>query len=218
MKALVRKIQMLLGRGIVTLTDDSQGIQKVQAKFFAKEVKDKVERIQDYGFTSHPPANSEGIFGFLNGDRSRAFALKVDNRTYRIKNLGQGEVAIYTDEGDKIHFKRGKIIDIETDTLNITATTKVNITSPLVDISDKLHTGDDIDSDKNINATENVSALKNVEATVMVSGPLVQAGTASMSSGAVSDGSTNLADFKAEYENHQHNETGTGGGTTSTPV
>lgn len=54
------------------------------------------------------------------------------DRRYRIQAMASGEVAIYTDEGDYIHFKRGRIIDIETQTLNIKATTAVNIDSPVI--------------------------------------------------------------------------------------
>lgn len=43
-----------------------------------------------------------------------------------------GEVAIYTDEGDRIHFKRGRIIDIETGTLNIKASGSVNFETPTI--------------------------------------------------------------------------------------
>lgn len=56
--------------------------------------------------------------------------LVVADRRYRLKALAEGEVAIYTDEGDKIHFKRGRIIDIDTATLNIRASSAVNIDTP----------------------------------------------------------------------------------------
>ena len=69
---------------------------------------------------------------FLSGDRSHAVVVVAADRRYRIKELKPGEVAIYTDEGDKVHFKRGRIIDIETDTLNIKATTAVNFDTPVI--------------------------------------------------------------------------------------
>ena len=52
----------------------------------------------------------------------------VDDRRYRLRSLQQGEVAIYTDEGDKIVLKRGG-------TIEVTAATKLRVVSPLVEIT-----------------------------------------------------------------------------------
>ncbi|MGH3443611.1 MAG: phage baseplate assembly protein V, partial [Nitriliruptorales bacterium] len=57
---------------------------------------------------------------------------------YRLQSLAPGEVAIYTDEGDKVHFKRGRVIDIETGTLNIRASQAVNIDTPTLTQSGKI--------------------------------------------------------------------------------
>jgi phage gp45-like len=51
---------------------------------------------------------------------------------YRVK-LKDGEVALYTDEGDIIHMKRGRLIEIETDTLVVRAKTKVRFETPLIE-------------------------------------------------------------------------------------
>lgn len=49
---------------------------------------------------------------FLGGNRAQGLAVKVDDRRYRLKGLACGEVALYTDEGDKIHLERGNLIVI----------------------------------------------------------------------------------------------------------
>jgi phage gp45-like len=64
--------------------------------------------------------------------------------------LEPGEVALYTDEGDKIHLKRNNEIEILTTTLKVTcqeadilAESMAVIDSPLVDIlSDEVNIGD----------------------------------------------------------------------------
>jgi len=134
----------LLVRGTVVLADSAKKMRTLQMRLTAGEVKDGLEHFEPYGFTSTPLAGAEGITAFLGGDRSHGVVLLVADRRYRIQTLKPGEVAIFTDEGDKIHFKRGRIIDIETKTLNIQTqalnikATAVNIDSPVLKHSGKI--------------------------------------------------------------------------------
>lgn len=128
----------LLARGTVVLANSATKLQSLQMRLTAGEVNDDMEHFEPYGFTSHPLAGAEGIAAFLGGDRSHAIVLVVADRRYRLKALAPGEVAIYTDEGDKIHFRRGRIIDIETATLNIRASTAVNIDTPSLNQTGKI--------------------------------------------------------------------------------
>ncbi|WP_433767291.1 phage baseplate assembly protein V [Pseudomonas putida] len=128
----------LLARGTVVLASSASKLQSLQMRLTAGEVNDDMEHFEPYGFTSHPLAGAEGVVTFLGGDRSHAIALVVADRRYRLQSLAAGEVAIYTDEGDRIHFKRGRIIDIETATLNIRASTAVNFDTPLINQTGKL--------------------------------------------------------------------------------
>lgn len=116
-----RKIQMMLARAVLSAVDDSKGFQELKLELLAGETKEGVERMQNYGFTSVPFADSEALVGFIGGNRSHGVAFVVDDRKYRIKGLAEGEVAIYTDEGDKIHFKRGNKIEIISSDVKITA-------------------------------------------------------------------------------------------------
>lgn len=122
----------MLTRGVVALAKSTGKLQSLQMRLTHGEVKDAMEHLEPYGFTSCPHEGAEGLAAFMGGDRSHGVVLVVADRRYRIKGLQAGEVAIYTDEGDKIHFKRGRIIDIETDTLNIRAGTAVNFETPTI--------------------------------------------------------------------------------------
>jgi len=125
-------LKSILARGTVVLAAADRLMQTLQVRLTAGELKDNVEHFEPYGFTSHPKAGAEVLTMFLNGDRSHAVVVVAADRRYRIKELKPGEVAIYTDEGDRVHFKRGRIIDIETNTLNIKATTAVNFDTPTI--------------------------------------------------------------------------------------
>jgi phage baseplate assembly protein V len=125
-------LKSMMARGTVVLAAAGKMMQTLQVRLTAKELKENVEHFEPYGFTANPLAGAEVLTMFLGGDRSHAVVLVAADRRYRIKELKPGEVAIYTDEGDKIHFKRGRIIDVETGTLNIKATNSVNFDTPTI--------------------------------------------------------------------------------------
>jgi phage baseplate assembly protein V len=134
------------------------------------------EYFQHYGFSSRPLAGGEAI---IIREGNHFVMIASDDRRYRIA-LEEGEVALYTDEGDKIHLKRDKTIEIvcgnklvatvenevEITTKKATVTapevivvasTKVTITTPLVEISGSLSVGGNITVGGNIGATGNIS-------------------------------------------------------------
>ena len=140
------RVMLLASRFVVRKVDDTVKMQSMQIELLQKEVRDMVERFQEYGFTSMPHPGAEGIAVFPGGNRDHGLIIAVDDRRYRLTGLKDGEVAIYTDEGDKIHLKRGNIIEI-------VAATKVVATTPIFRIEGDLEvTGDvndRVDSDGN---------------------------------------------------------------------
>ncbi|MNH40502.1 Bacteriophage Mu Gp45 protein [compost metagenome] len=42
-------------------------------------------------------------------------------------------MALYSDEGDHVHLKRGRVIEVETETLLVKATKKVRFETPLIE-------------------------------------------------------------------------------------
>ena len=185
---LIRRIRLALGRGIVRLVNDADGIQKMQVGIMANETRSKVERFQEYGFTSVPLAGAEAAIISMGGNRDHSVIVAVDDRRYRLKSLEDGEVAIYTDEGDKIHLKRDNNIEIVTGTLTVNATdeiimnagTRIDLNAPDVDISDDLGAGGSITA-----------------------------------TGDVEDHSGTMQEIRDIYNGHTH--PGDSGGTTGTP-
>lgn len=131
LKALLQRIMGLVFRGVVRQIDDSKKVRALQIGGLEGETRDDVEHFQQYGFTSNPQAGAEIVVVCLDGRREHAVVIACEDRRYRLKNLEQGEVAIYTDQGDKIVLKRGG-------TIAVTASTKVEITSPSVTMSGNL--------------------------------------------------------------------------------
>ena len=133
----------ILARGLVALGNSANKLQSLQLRLLAGEVKDNVEHLEPYGFTASPLEGAEALAGFIGGDRSHAVVIVVADRRFRLQGLKSGEVALYTDEGDRLHFKRGRIIDIETVTLNVKATDSVNFDTPLLTSTGRIESAGD---------------------------------------------------------------------------
>ena len=127
-------LKNILVRGTLSLVDGLKKLQELQVKLLAGELKDGMEHFEAYGFTSSP----EVLAGFFGGDRSHGVVICVADRRFRLQGLESGEVAMYTDEGDKLHFKRGRVIEIETMTLKVKAATAVEFDTPEIRTTGKI--------------------------------------------------------------------------------
>ena len=126
-----RRIALVVRRAVVGRVDDEAKLQATQVEALHGEVQDQLERFQDYGFTSVPKPEAEAVVLYPNGSASHGLVIAVDDRRYRLKGLAEGEVAIYTDEGDKVHIKRGG-------TIEVVAATKILVQAPTARIEGDL--------------------------------------------------------------------------------
>lgn len=133
-----RRIMNLVSRGVVKLVNSSIKMQSLQVTLLSGEVLDDIEHWEQYGFTAHPKKGAEALAVSLGGNRNHSIVISVANREYRLQGLDEGEVALYTDEGDSIILKRGNNIEIN-------AGTQVTVNSP------SLHCSGDINCDGDIN-------------------------------------------------------------------
>ncbi len=144
-QSLRNRIYLLIGRAVLAAVNDKGGRQRVQFTALKGEIKDAVERVQQYGFTSVPLPGAQVIFASISGNRDHPIALSVDDPRYRLKNLELGEVALYTDEGDSIILKRNRTIEITTQTLLVKASTKARFETPQMECTGEII--DRVDSD-----------------------------------------------------------------------
>lgn len=114
LERLSRRMRNIVARGVISLVRDARKWQSAQLELLDGEVLDDAERAQQYGFSSVPHAGAEAVVLFVGADRSHPVVLAVDDRRYRVQALKDGEVAIYTDEGDRIHLKRQRTIEVST--------------------------------------------------------------------------------------------------------
>jgi len=107
---LKRRLRLLVTRGVVKLTNDAAKMQELQITGLADEVLDGVEHIQPYGFTAHPHPESDCLILNVGANRAHPIVIAVDDRRYRLKNMAEGEVAIYDDLNQRITLTRSGIV------------------------------------------------------------------------------------------------------------
>ncbi|KAB7624315.1 phage baseplate assembly protein V [Alkalilimnicola sp. S0819] len=187
MRPLAKRLRNMTGRGVLLTTDDGRKVQEVQIRGLSGEILDRVQHVQPYGFTAHAHPGAEQFFFCVGGDRSHAIVLVSEDGRYRKKNLAAGEVALYTSEGDYLHFKRGRLVevvagaevDVTAPLVQVHASTKVVLDTPLTHCTGRIEAEGDI--------TDNVGS-----------------------------NSRSMAGMRQVYDSHTHPENDNGG-PTSTP-
>ena len=136
-------------RGIVNSITDGL-VRLFSASGRPGESFDNREFIQDYGFASSPKKGAELV---ILAQGNTIVAIGSDDRRYRIR-LEEGECALYDDLGQKVHLTRAGIIATSpkkitatAPTVEIVATVKVKLTTPLLEVSGGIRAGGDV-SDK----------------------------------------------------------------------
>ncbi|ELY6212262.1 phage baseplate assembly protein [Cronobacter dublinensis] len=175
-------ISNLAARAVLAALDSSRKCQAAGLKLIAGETKENVEYIEPYGFTSTAHAGAEAVVLFPSGDRSHGVVISVADRRYRLKGLRSGEVAIYTDEGDSIVLKRGRVTEITTSALVVNAESKISLNAPQLVV----------------NASSGVSFTT---PTITISGDFSAAGE-------VSDGVGTMSAIRTTYNGHTHTARG----------
>lgn len=112
-----RRVMLMVGRAVLSAIDDERKLQALQVRGLSRELIDRVERFQEYGFTSHPHPRAEVLLLAPGGIRQHPIAIAVDDRRYRPTGLKRGEVCLYTDEDKeaphRVIFKRGRVIELQ---------------------------------------------------------------------------------------------------------
>lgn len=226
------RVLLMVGRALLTAINDSKDIQQVQLSALAGESMDKVERFQEFGFSSNPPKGSEAIFVSLGGNRENMVIIATEHRTLRFKDLASGEMAIYTDDGTFFHLKKNGQVLLKT-------ATKVTVDAPDTEFTGNVLIKGDTVIDKTLLVKDEATFLKNINVTlnakvtllvqaggysgpagsgaVVINVPVTLGATAPLTTGAtmtstaditttgnVTGGGTNLASVKATFNSHTH--------------
>lgn len=189
-------------RGGLNVVKSGGEIQKAQVSALADETLQDVELMQHFGFTSVPPANTEAVVIPIGGKTTHGIVIATENGAFRVKDLKNGEVAIYDQSGSTIILKNGRVIEIECDRFNVkckqyqvTATDGANFVTP------KLETNQQFVSQGQISGNGGMAVQGGGGASF--SGNVQQTSGSFRTTGDVSAGAVSL-------KNHTHTQDGRG--------
>lgn len=106
-------------RARIVEVDDSRSQQRLKIKGLKNEEAKKIWRTQDFGFSSVPPADSDGIFEQLGSRSDRSTYRDAGHEKYRPKNTPEGGTVLFNHSGD--------IIRVFKDNLDAVHSKKINI-------------------------------------------------------------------------------------------
>lgn len=150
-RPLARRLALVVGRGVLRLSDDAGGLQRLQSDFLAGEVRGPLERFGQFGWTSRPPIGSEVIALFPSGSRDRGgVVVAVEDRRVRPVDLAEGEAAAYNAHGVLVLLKADGSIEI-------TAAGGVRIEAPSLELSGSLTVHGSVDVDGSVAAAGEVA-------------------------------------------------------------
>jgi len=116
---MIEAIQRIATRAMTTLckalvkaVDDTTQLQLVKVAVQQGEVPDGIERLQNFGFSSNPPIESEALIGYIYGNRDHGVALVIDCAALRPTGLVTGESIHYSQYGQTIHLKSDGTVTI----------------------------------------------------------------------------------------------------------
>lgn len=135
LSGLKGRVMLLVARGILRGVNDGGKRQFIQSSMLAGETRDKIERVQQYGFTSHPLPGAAVIVLCQSGSRDHPVAINVDDPRYRKSGLQPGEVALYNDKGDYIILRQDRTIEINCQQLLVKASDKVRFETPEFEVT-----------------------------------------------------------------------------------
>lgn len=80
----------------ILAADDVGEVQVLRVDGLVGELRDGVQRFQEYGFSSNPPEGSTGVAIALGGNREDLVVVGTEHRSSRRRNLPVGAAAIYS--------------------------------------------------------------------------------------------------------------------------
>lgn len=106
---LYRRIVSMIGVGKVIFTNDAKKNQYIQVQMLPNQVQE-LRVAGMYGHASVAPADSDAIVIFIAGDRQNGIVIGTVNQASRMKNLKEGESALYDNLGQYVHLTKTGIV------------------------------------------------------------------------------------------------------------
>ena len=104
------RFQNLVGTAKITATSDDGQLQRAQVRVSNLEMLDNVGHLATYGLASRPMAGADALILSLGGNRTNSLVIGTHDERHRVRNLAEGETAIYKAAGMRITLSNSGII------------------------------------------------------------------------------------------------------------
>jgi phage gp45-like len=106
-------------RARIVKVDDEKSQQRVDIKGLKNEKPKEIWRPMDFGFSSNPPKDSDGVMVQMGGRSDRTLYLDAGHEKYRPKKTPEGGTVLFNHSGD--------IIRVFKDNLDVVHAKKINL-------------------------------------------------------------------------------------------
>lgn len=159
MKQVIRQIfnrlNMAASRGVLTNVKDDLAIQEVQVKGLAGERFDKLQRFQQFGFSS-VPESGDVIILCPQGLRDRAMVICVQDLEHRPKGMKNGDVVVYDAHQNSIKLDKDGMTINTAENITINAAKDIKITATDTALQSNLTIQGDVSITGSLTAGNNV--------------------------------------------------------------
>lgn len=123
-----RRVQMLFGRGRVTMVDDSGTVQEMQVHMSDWETTDGKVRLVEFGLASNPPVGSDALVAHIAGDRGAGAVFATNHQLSRPKGLAPGETMLYSQDGKSVYITASGGFVVEAKGQNVVVNDAADVT------------------------------------------------------------------------------------------
>jgi len=128
-RPLAVRVQNLIARAELAAANDTLPTQQVQVLALADEVRTRVQRLQEYGFTSVPlPGAYPCLLVCPFGDRAQSVVVAADDERYRPTGGAPGDVEVYDSRGNSVRLRNGELRIFAAADLEVETTQHANVT------------------------------------------------------------------------------------------
>lgn len=149
----VQRVRHSIGLALLDLIAPHSGLLRAQVKIVGGgSATGNV--MQNYGHASVPPAGAQGVKLAIGGNPNHIVIVAMDDGRSRPDDLQAGDSCLWTEQGDRVWIKNGRIIainagsevDVTTPTATFHCSTKVRLETPLVETTQDMHVGGNLTS------------------------------------------------------------------------
>jgi len=118
LKPIRNKIYLLISKAVIKSVSDVAGqLQIVQIDLGNDGLISEVERVQNFGFSSHPANGAQAVVACISGNREHPIVIAIDDGEYR-PAVSEGDSVMYNKNGTKITLQGNKV-SVDGDTIEL---------------------------------------------------------------------------------------------------